>query len=426
MASRSLKRAALPGVAINPLYLLFALYLSANLYSLLSTLLGMPVTIENEDYTFEAGTLWVAGTAVILSLFTCLLAFLAAEQVVKPGPALAVQTTGAVVLLGMQMAFLAYNQIYDVNVAGVVDESPGSPVLRLAFAIAQPDLLFLIFGIGIESKLLFRANALTYCVSLLLRSWIGGLYLLIVVLAVRAVPLRITRRRLVHIVVLALVGLVAFPLLVSGKWFIRSGASIGAALDFLSEVGYSTYLLESVGYVLNRFQHIGHAALILQSADNLNQAYEAGSFIPYWMDAAPQWLFMRLSGHEIVTINKFAVQSMFGSSNAAYATHTGLAGWLFVLQYKSVFFALYVIAVTFVPGLIVLRFAGRRYFLLVACFSLIYLFHGWIGAYVNLVLYLVVLIFAKRLSRRPIRAALSVHLAAESPDGAKPPLLTLH
>lgn len=423
MATRPLKRSALPGVAIDPFHVLFALYLSANLYALLSTLLGLPIAIENQDYTFSVGTLLAAGFAVFASLFACMLAFRAAEKLAKPAPEMSVQTAGAVAVLVTQLGFMAYNQYYDVNVAGVEDETPANPALRLIFAVAQPDLLFLIVGIGIESKRLFRANALVYCVSLLLRSWIGGLYLLAVVLAIRAFPLRITRRSLRYLVVLALVGAVSLPLIVSGKWFIRSGASVGAALDFLSEVGYSTYLFESLGYVVNRFQHIGHVSLIFEHGEDLNRAYEAGSFIPYWMDAAPQWLFMRIAGTDIVTFNKYIVQSLFDSNNAAYATHPGLAGWLFMLQYKSMVFALYVVAITFLPALLVRRYAGQKYFLLLACFCLIYLFHGWIGAYVNLVLYLLTFILVKRLARRPARIAGSVRSAAAPLRRAQAPLL---
>ena len=104
---------------------------------------------------------------------------------------------------------------------------------------------------------------------------------------------------------------------------------IDDALDFLRDIGYGNYFVDSLFYVVNRFQHLGHVALLAQNSRSLNEAYESGAFIPYWMDAAPQWLFMKLNGIDIVTINKFIVRYIFYSDNSAYATNPGIAGWFF-------------------------------------------------------------------------------------------------
>lgn len=397
MASRALITLGREAWVVNPFRLLFMLYLFANLYAFVTLLIGWPISVDSEELTFRVETVLLAALALFASLFACVFAFRAAARITRRGAEMTFEKSSACVLLAIQSAFIAYNLYYGANIAGVEDDFQGNNVLRLFFSVSQPDLLFLIVGVGMKSRRMFFTNALVYSISLLLRSWIGGLYLLAVVVAVREYPLRLDRRIAKRLAIILLVGMLALPIIVSGKWFIRSGASVNDALDFLSDIGYETYLLSSIGYVANRFQHLGHVSLILESAGALNEAYEAGRFIPYWMDAAPQWLILRLFGIDIVTLNKYMVQSLFDSNNLAYASNPGLAGWLFVLQGKAVFMALYLPIVTLLPAILVRRFAGQKYFLFMACFSLIYLFHGWVGAYANLVIYLLAFIFFKQI-----------------------------
>lgn len=385
------------GLGINPYYSLIGLYLFANLLSLLTLSMGSPITIEIEDFIFSSSVVTVSAIALFGALFGSLAVHATASAISKHHHDLRFGSTASWILLLLQLSFLAFNSYYEVNLAGVEDEAQGNALFRLAFSIAQPDLLFLLIATGIRSNRWFWINVFTYGISLLLRSWIGGLYLIAIIVAIRQYPIKISRNNLRLMLGVLIVGVITLPLIVSAKWFFRSGAGISEAFDFLAEVGYLKYLIESLIYVANRFQHLGHVALLAENARSLGEAYETGAFIPYWMDGAPQWFLMRLNGVDIVTFNKFIVRSIFDSTNMAYATNPGVAGWFLVLGQSGLYLAAYLLVVTLIPSILVLRLAGYKYLLLVSCFNLIYLFHGWIGAYFNLVLYLLTLLSVKRL-----------------------------
>ena len=384
------------GLIFNPFYALFILYLAANLVSLITLSLGNPITIEIEEFSFSGDIIAISGLALFFTLFAALLVYKSVLLTTKPRANLSIGRHVSLALAVTQISFLVFNTYYGVNVAGVEDEVQGNPVLRVIYSVIQPDLIFLILSVGIRSNKWFWINTAIYGISLLMRSWIGGLYLIAIIVSIREYPITFTTKTLKYIGIMLLIGLSTLPLITSIKWFIRSGAGIDDALAFLQEIGYGTYLVDSLYYVLNRFQHLGHVALIAENSRSLQDAYESNAFIPYWMDAAPQWLLMRLSGLDILTVNKFIVRYIFDSGNLAYATNPGIAGWFFILHYKSAVLCIYLLGITLFPMIIVLRYAGFKYFLLINCFGLIYLFHGWIGAYANMILYLTAFLLVRR------------------------------
>ena len=385
------------GIVLNPFYTLFILYFVANLVSLTTLLLGNPIIIEIEEFSFSGGTIAISALTLFSSLFAALFVYKAVLFSTKTRSNLSLGRSESLALALIQLSFLAFNTYYGINVAGVEDEVKGNAFFRVMYSTIQPDLIFLILSIGIRSNRWFWINTTIYGTSLLMRSWIGGLYLIAVIVSIREYPITFSTKTLKYIALLLVVGLSTLPLITSIKWFIRAGAGIEDALAFLREIGYGTYLADSLYYVLNRFQHLGHVALIAENSKSLNDAYESGAFIPYWMDAAPQWLFMRLNDVDILTVNKFIVRYIFYSDNLAYATNPGIAGWFFILQYKSAVLIIYLLVITLIPMVLVLRYAGFKYFLLINCFGLIYLFHGWIGAYANMILYLVAFLLLRRL-----------------------------
>lgn len=394
-------KSARQGVAINPFYVLFCLYFFANLQSVITLGFGAPIRVDSEEFTFSGATIAISAFALFSSLFACLAVYRTVLVSTKTRTDLVFGRQASLMLALLQLSFLAFNAYYGVNIAGVEDEVQGNVVLRLFYSVVQPDLIFLIMCIGIRSDRWFWFNVGIYGISLLMRSWIGGFYLIAIVTVIRQCPISLNRKSLKYFGLVLAVGVGVLPLITSMKWFIRSGAGIDEAWEFLREIGYANYLVDSLFYVVNRFQHLGHVALLAENARSLNEAYDSGAFIPYWMDAAPQWLLLRLNEIDIVTINKFIVRYIFDSDNLAYATNTGISGWFFILQYRTVFFIVYLLGITLVPCIIILRYAGFKYFLLVSCFSLVYLFHGWIGAYTNMILYLLAFVLFRFLLARP-------------------------
>ena len=81
-------------------------------------------------------------------------------------------------------------------------------------------------------------------ISLLQRSWIGGLFLLAIVVMARKYPISLGSRALKFLFLGLLFGLVALPAIVSGKWFFRSGAGFEEAMSYLTDFGYFNYMID--------------------------------------------------------------------------------------------------------------------------------------------------------------------------------------
>lgn len=58
---------------------------------------------------------------------------------------------------------------------------------------------------------------------------------------------------------------------------------------------------------------------------------------------------------------------------------------------------LYLFLVVVAPFYFIGRYAGSTMLMLIACFSIVYLFHGWFGAYFNIMFYGLALVIISKL-----------------------------
>lgn len=292
----------------------------------------------------------------------------------------------------LQFVFLVYNQVAGVNVAGV--ESHGSG-LSYIFILLQPDVLFLLIGLGLKSRPMFLLNSLLFLVSMFLRGWMGGVFLVVILFLCRLYPIRMSPRSLIRSILFLLMFLVFLPIVIEAKWAMRTGVSVADFVSGVMSVDVDSYFF-ALQYVMNRFQHVGHVALILDSSSEMLSSYLGGKFIPFWADGLPQMVVYKLMGVEYYKLNSFMVGELMGYPDAYWNTNPGLAGWAGLLQERAMFLLIYVIGLLSSTYYFMYRYAGKRYLLLLASFSLVYLYHGWIGAYFNLCLYAVVLVIILR------------------------------
>jgi len=172
----------------------------------------------------------------------------------------------------------------------------------------------------------------------------------------------------------------------------RSGVTLAEYFSSVSDsFSIEKYSLASA-YLLNRFQHVGHVALLLENADSVATAFHNGAFVGYWMDGLPQYTVAKAFGLETFKLNSYMVKYFFGITDPTWNTNPGIAGWLFVLKEQFVFMILYLFFIMVIPFYFIGRCAGNALLMLVACFSITYLFHGWVGAYFNIVFYALSLI----------------------------------
>ncbi|MDZ3990442.1 hypothetical protein PspTeo4_01128 [Pseudomonas sp. Teo4] len=228
-----------------------------------------------------------------------------------------------------------------------------------------------------------------------LRGWMGGLFLVVVLILCRTYPLRISLRRFGRLLLCLMVVLALLPVVIDAKWAMRSGKSVSDFVFGLSSIDVDSYFA-AVRYIMNRFQHVGHVAIILENSSALLSSYLQGVFIPYWADGLPQMVAYKVFSADYLRLNSFLVEGVFGYQDAYWNTNPGLAGWAVILQERAVIFVLYLLLLLILIYYFLYKHAGRQYLMLVACFSLVYLYHGWMGAFFNLGLYALVLIVSVR------------------------------
>ena len=384
------------GVTADPVLLLAVLYFSANLYSFVTLIFGGEIFIDSLTRGFDKQIVYLTGLTLLFAFALLLVVYRTCIKFCIAGKELLFLNSWGWSLALLQSIFLLNNIYYGVNLAGVEDPDSGSS-FKLLFNVVQPDLLYLIIGVGLKSSRLFWLNTIIFAFSLLVRGWIGGFFIILILYLCRNYPIQIRWKYVFWISLSSTICALIFPFLVEVKWFLRADGSLGDAFNSIMDRGYFISLNDSLAYLANRFQMFGHVALIVENSEEVATAYSNNEFIPYWADGPLQWVILKISNVQIFQLNRYMVLNFFGSENLAYSTNPGIAGWIAFLQEKSLFFIVFIVAMTFFPARFAFRYAGHTYFLVIYSFVLVYLFHGWIGAYFNLLFYMLVFLLINKL-----------------------------
>ncbi|KAB7675544.1 oligosaccharide repeat unit polymerase [Plesiomonas shigelloides] len=383
-------------MTINPVVSLFCLYLFANFIALVQGINDGGLVLEG--YFFELKTTSLVYSfllqTIILLLLIGLYRFFTTKGNCKK---ITYGKNWGWFLIIIQMSFLIFNIKTGVNIAGDGARIEGGSVINYVFVLLQPDMLFMLIGTSLLSGRLFLINLIVFLVSMALRGWMGGFFIIIFMVLSRYYPVRISSRSLFCILFLAVLFVLVLPVIIDMKWSMRQGVSVGV---FFSSI-FNSFSAEkynlAISYLLNRFQHLGHVALLLENSDKLYFDLSNGLFSSYWMDGLPQHTISKIFGFEQHKLNSYMVEYFFGIEDPTWNTNPGLAGWVFILQEKVVFMALYLFFVVVAPFYFISRYAGSTMLMLIACFSIVYLFHGWFGAYFNIIFYGLILVVISKL-----------------------------
>lgn len=376
---------------INPVYALFLLYLCANFIAMFLGVLNGGMVLEGVYFSLRAKSLIFSFLVQFLMLFgfVFLYGFFRSKLNIRK---LELGLAAGIFLLIVQAAFVVFNIHMGVNVAGSGERIEGGSIVNYIFIFLQPDILFLIIGISLASDRLFLLNAILFMVSMFLRGWMGGFFILIFMFLCRFYPVRVSVRNMLYFCLFVLV----IPVIIDAKWAMRLDVPLG---DFLMNVSASFDLQKyqlALTYLLNRFQHVGHVALLMEQSDKIYADYRSGEFISYWLDGLPQYTILKFIGLESFKINSYIVEQFFGVTERSWNTNPGIAGWVFVLQERFVFLVIYLALIFVIPFYFISKYAGNYLLMLVCCFSITYLFHGWVGAYFNIVFYAIALVFISK------------------------------
>lgn len=398
---------------LNPVTSLFYLYLLANFAAMVGGISDGGIVLEG--LFFELSALFLVFSFFVQSLVLMLLFFLYHLFCSKSrGRKMSLGWVAGWFLLFVQVSFLIFNLTMGVNIAGDDTRIEGGSLINYIFIALQPDILFLLIGISLSSNRIFLLNLMIFLISMVSRGWMAGFFIVFFMLLARFYPVRISIRNFFLVLCSASIFLLILPAVIDAKWAVRSGVSIG---EFVSGAADS-FSIEKYGYafqyLLNRFQHVGHVALLLENSDDLFIDFHRGEFISYWMDGLPQYTISKVLGLETYKLNSYMVGYFFNIEDPTWNTNPGIAGWLFILKEQFVFMILYLFLVVVVPFYLIRKYAGNPMLMLVACFSFVYLFHGWFSAYFNIVFYalLLILVCKMRFYKPSISVCSSIDKAA--------------
>ncbi|WP_429060093.1 oligosaccharide repeat unit polymerase [Aeromonas veronii] len=378
---------------VNPFYLLLVLYVSANLFSFIKGVGDAGLTLEGDFFYINPSSLCVAFLIQCVTLFFFYICYEALYKVSIKSAPIELNDKYGCSLLFLQIAFMVFNLKEGVNVAGVGATVEGGSILNYVFVILQPDLVFIIISTLLLSNKFFLLNVIVFFVSMFLRGWMGGVFVVFILLIARFYPRKLSTVNSLKLFFSLILLIAVMPYIIYAKWAMRGEDGL---LDFylmlpkvLDLIDYNT----AIDYLLNRFQHVGHVAIIYEDSSRVFNFYQHGMFDSFWLDGLPQYIFMKLFGLDFYRLNSFMVEYFFGVSNPTWNTNPGLAGWFVFLQEKIISLFLYLILCFVFPLYFIARFGGGRLLLIFSCFTLLYLFHGWFGAYFNLMIYCVFIVF---------------------------------
>lgn len=383
------------GLVVNPVVMLATIYFLANLYSFVLLISGGEIFVDALVRTFDESVVYMTGAVLVASFLLLLFLYGIGCKFSDCKKELFFSNNWGWFLVMIQCAYLINNIYYGVNLAGVEDAETGSP-FKLFFSVFQPDLIYLVLAVGIVSSRLFWLNLIIFSFSMVSRGWMGGFLVIFIIYLSRSYPVKISFKLFLWLSIFLFVCILFFPFFVELKWVLRSGGYWGEVWGNVIDQGYLSSLGNSFAYLLSRFQMFGHVALIAENSNEVANSYENNEFIPYWADGLFQWLILKINDIEVFQLNRYMVNVFFDSDNMAYSTNPGIAGWILFLRFGAIAFMAYICTIVLLPAFYVFRYAGKKYFLLLFSLVFIYLFHGWIGAYFNVVIYLVFILFVKR------------------------------
>lgn len=286
-----------------------------------------------------------------------------------------------------QLTFFILAIFFGVGV--VSSESDINSIVLTVMNFISADILYYLISPSLKSKKLFIVNTFLYLISSIYRGWLGGVVLVFFVILSRLGFLKINIKYFSMTLVIFLLLFFISPFLIDLKFMIRGE---NTEIDFTN---YGLKLKTAMDYLIGRFQHVGQVSVLLENAKNYNYLYEIGGIRPYWLEGSIQNFIYKFSGYndsltyaQIVAINDFGA-----SFSNIWNVNTGLSGWFILLKEKTIIFLLYWFIILFIFYRFLLKYGNRQTFDIFSVFMVIYFFHGWLGAFFNLLILSFILIF---------------------------------
>lgn len=381
---------------LNPIYILLFIYIASNLLVVFQGGAQGGVKLDGEFYFLSANSLIISFLVQIFFLLIIIINYRFFAFRFKRKDMELKDSWGWFVII-WQLAFLVFSMQMGINTAGVGGKIEGSSLVNVLFVLLQPDVLFFIVSLHLKSRKVFALSVVVFLISMFMRGWMGGVFLVVFIILIRSYPLRLSIRNTFVLASMFLLVAALLPVLTDLKWAIRGGVDI---LTFLGRAADSFTLLkyeDAIFYLLNRFQHVGHVALLVENKDEVFLSFQRGVFSGYWMDGLPQNILAKLFSFEIYKLNTYIVEYIYQVVDPEWNTNPGLAGWFLILGIDRFFILFYLLVIMTFPFYVLSKYAGQKMLLLLTFFSITYLFHGWVGAYVDIVIYALLVVIVNKI-----------------------------
>lgn len=377
---------------IKPFYTVCILYLFANfLYLILGLYNENIFKMEFSQFYIETSTLIFSFFLQILSLFILFLVYYFFEKKDFIERQFFENFSGFFLLI-WQLFFLFSAVFFGLGVVG--SENKTNQILVMISNFLSADLFYILIAPSLKSNKYFKINSIVYLVSTLVRGWVGSVLIVFFIYLCRVGYLKINIKTFCIFIFIFISILLCLPFLIDFKSSIRS--SEGVEFDIKD---YGNKLELAIDYLLGRFQHLGHTALLLNHADEYRKLYELNKILPYWLEGIPQnFIYKVLGNNPVLTYsNTMAVYDFGAYSSEAWNANTGLSGWLVLLREKSILLILYWILIIICFFSFIYKYGNRQLFNVVSVFMIVYLYHGWFGAFFNLILLAFIIVFLKKI-----------------------------
>jgi hypothetical protein len=294
----------------------------------------------------------------------------------------------------------ALNQWYGLNIAGKPNPEDVSKFVKLATTVLNTDYIcafFLCFRFSSFKKYIFLSGL--FVMGFFMRGWMGGILIVLIcwLINFRIYPQtwpETTQKFALCTLLLAFIGM---PFFIFTKYQVRNAGGLDETfvdnlIEFFSGNEFFKIYIDATCSVLERFQSIDAYALFVNNCPEIVAGYVSNRIVPFYEDNILSAALFPASGS--IPLGQF-IAGLYLSEDVLWATHPGFMGWMFV---GGGGFLVFAVVALFIAFFIARLLPEPGVYILVAFYSLLYLWHGWVSAYINVIVYLLYFLFLNKLT----------------------------
>lgn len=383
-------------MTLNPIYLLALIYTTSNFIAYLSG-------IQNQGFSFSKDIAYnispISYHLAIITQIGFIIMILLFWKYFNTSQASSthqkIRTPNKLLIIYM-LSYILFNYITGSGIAGSDFEFAEHNILSIVFIIASPDLIFIVMAPFLPKRYFYISSSI-YLASTLLRGWMGGSFIVMVILLIRSHKIRIKTKTILKSSTLIFVIILAMPILYEIKWGIRTGLSPADVTQKIltGEMLTFQHYIESLNSSATRFQHINNIALIIEHSSSIKNQLDLNQFRQPYENGIIYNIYCRLLGNCLPDIS-VKIATNFYDGNDYWNVDVGFFTWLFIFDPKSFLFIALSPALIYILSTYIVKKTGIQGLMSLYCFSFIYLFHGWYAAFYNIALYFILIIYLSK------------------------------